>query len=133
MKSGASIMQRGGREVHPRVLTLPRCNLPPSPVQPVPTSVCIPLAHAANQLDTRRNVTFIADVSKNRTSPPSPTLQKYRGFRNERARVGGWHDETPNPLVVNFSECLRINRLTVPVDFYREEKMTFILETKNDI
>lgn len=49
------------------------------------------------------------------------------------ARVGGWNDETRNPLVVNFSECLRINRLTVLDDFYRGEKMTFILETENDI
>lgn len=120
---------KGWARGSPPVLTLPHSNLPP--VQPGPTSACIPLVNAANQLDTRRNVTFIADVSKNRTPRRQPSGNIADFATN--ARVGGWHDETRNPLVVNFSECLRINRLTVLDDFYRGEKMTFILETENDI
>ena len=35
------------------------------------------------------------------------------------AWMGGRRDETRNPLVVDFSESLRINRLTVPVNLRR--------------
>lgn len=117
MKSGASIMQRGGREVHPRcsrsrVVTFPRSTRPYLRLYP-PSVRCKSIRHAA------KRYVYCRCIEKQ--NAPSPTLRKYRGFHND-ARVGGWRDETRNPLVVDFSECLRINRLTVLVDFYKGER-----------
>lgn len=121
-------MQRGGREVHPRcsrsrVVTFPRSTRLYLRLYP-PSVRCKSIRHAA------KRYVYCRCIEKQ--NAPSPTLRKYRGFRND-ASVGGWRDETRNPLVVDFSECLRINRLTVLVDFYRGERMAFILETENDI
>jgi len=113
VKSGASIMQRGGCEVRSRCTRSRGCNLPSLDL---PRPLASPLVHAANQLDTRRNaVTFIADVSENRTPRRRPS-----GNIADFAGTPAWvddDDETRNPLAVDFSECLRINRRTVLVDF----------------
>lgn len=70
-----------------------------------PSERCKSIRHAAER--------YIYCRCIEKQNAPSPTLRKYRGFHSS-ARMDGWRDETRNPLVVDFSECLRINRRNGP-------------------